>query len=291
MSSEWDAAGVGAGGGALAGAGTGAAVGTMILPGFGTAVGAGIGAGAGLLAGGASGYLSGKGAAKRKKAKKKAQREYEAALREYQLQSESNLARQRQHAQSQGALAQTNFANYIAGMPGDQTVALQNDYSNQMAALQTTQPALSGPLAAQYAQEMRGRTQAALTPMAYDYATGQQGQAVIANDRNYDLSTAAMRPNDTNFGQRYNLTQSALDANRAQAEARFGVQSQKAQNAGSEQMMYGGMLSSALGLGGQVGSTLAQNQRYDNQMAQRQQQPRQQLEYGVGSNSYLFQNP
>lgn len=271
MSNEWDAAGAGAGGGAAAGAGTGAAIGTMFAPGFGTAVGAGIGAGVGALAGGASGYLSGKGASKRKKAQKKAQREYEAALRNYEQQSEANLAAQRQHAQSQGALAQQNFQNYLAQMPGDQTASLQNDYGNQMAALQTTQPALSGPLAEQYAQEMQGRTQAALTPMAYDYATGQQGQAVIANDRNYDLSTAAMRPNDTNFGQRYNLTQSALDANRAQAEARFGVQSQKAQNAGAEQMMYGGMLNSALGLGGQIGSTMAQNNRYNNQFAQQKE--------------------
>jgi hypothetical protein len=99
-----------------------------------------------------------------------------------------------------------------------------------------------------------------------------------------------LRPTDTNFNQRYNLTQSALDANRQQAEAAFGVDSAKAQNAGAEQMMYGGMINSVLGLGGQVGYGMAQNQRYDSQMAQRQQ-PKQQPDYGVGSNSYLFQNP
>lgn len=236
---------------------TGTAVGTVLAPGIGSAAGLS--------------YDLGKyGASKRKKKMQKARKNYENALREYEAQSEANLAGQRQHLQAQSALANQNFANYMRSMPGDQTAALQNDYGNQMAALQTVQPALSGPLAAQYAQEMQGRTQAALTPMAYDYATGQQGQAVIANDRNYDLATAAMRPDDTNFGQRYALTQSALDANRAQAEARFGVQSQKAQGAGAEQMMYGGMINSVLGVGGQVGSTMAQNARYDNQFAQQQ---------------------
>ena len=244
-----------------------------------------------LLIGGVPGYLSSSGASKRKKAAKKAQAKYEAALREYQMQSEANLAGKRAHLVSQGNLAQQNFQSYLGGMPGDQTATLVNDQSNQMAALQTTQPALSGPLAAQYGAEMQGRTNVALQPMAHSYAAGQQGQAVIANDRNYDLQGAMLRPTDTNFNQRYNLTQSALDANRQQAEAAFGVDSAKAQSAGAEQMMYGGMINSVLGVGGQVGYGMAQNQRYDNQMAQRQQQPRQQPEYGVGSNSYLFQNP
>jgi hypothetical protein len=107
--------------------------------------------------------------------------------------------------------------------------------------------------------------------MAHGYAAGQQGQAVIANDRGYDLQGAMLRPTDRNFDQRYNLTQSVLDADRQQAEARFGVQSAKSQNAGAEQMMYGGMINSVLGLGGQVGYGMAQNQRQDNQMAQRQE--------------------
>jgi hypothetical protein len=256
---------------------TGTAIGTALAPGVGTAAGL-------------SFDLGKYGSSKQKKAAKKARAKYEAALRDYQNLSEANLAGRRAHLVSQGNLAQQNFQNYLGGMPSDQTATLANDQANQMAALQTTQPALSGPLAAQYGAEFAGRTNVALQPMAHSYAAGQQGQAVIANDRGYDLQGAMLRPTDANFNQRYNLTQSALDANRQQAEAAFGVDSAKAQNAGAEQMMYGGMISSVLGVGGQVGYGMAQNQRSDRQASQ---QPRSTLQpdYGVGSNSYLFQNP
>ena len=49
----------------------------------------------------------------------------------------------------------------------------------------------------------------------------------------------------------------------SKAEADFGVERQSAQNKGSEQMLYGGLLNSALGMANQFGMAKARSNAYN----------------------------
>ena len=254
MADEYGAAGAGAAGGAL----TGAAVGTMVMPGVGTAVGAGLGA----VVGGASGYLGGKGAKKRRKALEAERQKYQRALAQYQA---TELARSRQREallQQQSAQANTNFSTYMGQKPGDQTPALQQDAANQSAALYAAQaptPALAGPLAGQYQQEMDQRVGTAVGGMALDYSADQQQYGDDANRRNYDLAESALSRDRNMFEQSALVGTANSNAALQRAQADYGVGRERASQAGSEQMLYGGIGNALLNAGNTYGSAKRQS--------------------------------
>lgn len=263
MADEYGAAGAGA----ASGAASGAVAGTMIAPGVGTAIGAGVGA----LVGGASGYLGGLGAKKRRKAQEKARREYQAALAQYQQRELARNAQREAMLIQQSQQAHNNFQTYIGQKPGDQTAALQQDAANQSSALYAAQaptPALAGPLAGQYQQEMNQRVGGNVNAMALNYSAGQQDFAGDANNRNYEMADSALSRERNLFEQQAGVGSALSNRDRAIAEANYGNERARAQNVGSEQMMYGGFANSALQLANAYGSAQRQanlrNEAYGN---------------------------
>lgn len=246
MADEWGSAGAGAASGAAAGAVAGSAV----MPGIGTAVGAGLGA----VVGGASGYLSGKGAKKRRRAREAARQKYQRALAEYQA---TELARSRQREgliQQQSGQANANFQTYMGQKPGDQTPALKHDAEMQASALYAAQAptaALAGPLAGQYQQEMQQRVGTAVNGMALDYSTEQQQYADDANRRNYEDAESALSRDRNIFEQQALVGTANSNSALQRASADFGIERQRAANAGSEQMLYGAIGNSALNVASQ----------------------------------------
>ena len=191
MADEYGAAGAGAASGAAAGAVAGS-----VIPGPGTAIGAGVGA----LVGGVSGYLGGLGAKKRRKAQEKARREYQAALAQYQQRELARNAQREAMLIQQSQQAHNNFQTYMGQKPGDQTAALQQDAANQSSALYAAQaptPALAGPLAGQYQQEMNQRVGGSVNAMALNYSAGQpsNGSAYTSGS----CSTRVFRGGSWNF--------------------------------------------------------------------------------------------
>lgn len=245
MAEEWGSVGAGAASGAAAGAAAGS-----VLPGPGTA----IGAVAGAVIGGAAGYLSSKGAKKRRRAQQEARQKYQRALAEYQA---TELARSRQREgliQQQSGQTNTNFQTYMGQKPGDQTAALQHDAANQASALYAAQaptPALAGPLAGQYQQEMQQRVGTAVNGMALDYSAGQQQYADDANRRNYEDAESALSRDRNIFEQQALVGTANSNSALQRASADFGIERQNAANAGSEQMLYGAIGNSALNVASQ----------------------------------------
>lgn len=252
MADEYGAAGAGAASGAASGAAAGSAFGP---------VGFGVGAGVGALVGGASGYLGGLGAKKRRKAQEKARREYQAALAQYQQQELARNAQREALLTQQSQQANTNFQTYMGQKPGDQTAALQQDAANQSSALYAAQaptPALAGPLAGQYQQEMNQRVGGNVNAMALNYSAGQQDFAGDANNRNYETATSALSRERDLFEQQAGVGSALSNRDRAIAEANYDNERARAQNVGSEQMMYGGFANSALQLANAYGSAQRQ---------------------------------
>jgi hypothetical protein len=239
-----------AGTGMATGAASGAMAGTAIMPGVGTAVGAGVGA----LIGGASGYMSGRGASKKARALEQARARYEAALRQHQTLSEAAANGYRGSVSDLLNQNQNSYAEYLKQMPGDQTASLQNDYANQVAALGAagnTGAALQGPLAQQYAAEGGARTATALSPIALQYSADQQGQSILANRRQRDLSALAIQSQGATNEQRYGLGQVQRDADLARAQAAYARETGDAQSVGDRQMLYGALMQQGLNLGAQ----------------------------------------
>jgi hypothetical protein len=229
----------------------------MIAPGVGTAIGAGVGA----LVGGVSGYLGGLGAKKRRKAQAEARRKYQAALAQYQQRELARNAQREAMLIQQSQQAHNNFQTYMGQKPGDQTAALQQDAANQSSALYAAQaptPALAGPLAGQYQQEMNQRVGGNINAMALDYSAGQQDFAGDANNRNYEMADSALSRERNLFEQQAGVGSALSNRDRAIAEANYGNERARAQNVGSEQMMYGGFANSALQLANAYGSAQRQ---------------------------------
>jgi gas vesicle protein len=211
----------------------------------------------GALAGG----LSARGASKRNRALEEARNRYMAALQQHN----ENLRRigvaQRDNLMALSGASQQNQNARMAGMPGDQTASYQQDAQNQMAALQAAplpdQAALSGPLGAQYAQEAAQRTSTALAPMAGGYAADQQGQAFVANDRNYQNNQAALQPQAAYNDQALGVFGGQSASDMAKADAAYGIDRQRAQQAGSEQMLYGALLQQGLNTGASMAGSYA----------------------------------
>lgn len=250
MASEMEGAGAGAGGGAI----QGAAVGTQISPGWGTVIGAGVGA----IAGGASGFFGTRGANKRRAAKKKAQHRYNDALQSYKDQSLANEFQYRGNMEAVRGQRQADFQGYINNLPGDQSGTLQNDYQDQLAALQA--PSINtGPvsgnsvLANNYAAEGQQRNLAALAPMASNYAGSNQGTYMDNSDRGYGMSNAALANNYRNHGTYHDVTQSEYNRSLSVAKANYNRRMHKAKNAGSEDMMYAGMINAGMSMAGGMG--------------------------------------
>lgn len=208
--------------------------------------------------------LSFRGAKKRKKAAAKARREYEAAVASYEAEARKALADQRMQIAAMADKTQGITLEQLRNMPADQTAALQQSALNQQAALTAPQAALSGPLGEQYAQEFAGRAQSALAPMALNYAENDVAQAAIANDRRYDLQRAALAPEYDRYNMQFGLGDAARNQALNRAGAKFGVNAGGG-NAGSEQMMYGGMLSALAGTGTDIAKSYAADARYENQ--------------------------
>lgn len=258
MSDEATAAGTGAAGGAVAGA----AAGTMVMPGIGTAVGAGVGA----LAGGAAGYLGARGASKRRKAQEEARQKYLMALGKYR---EIEVARSRQREAlltKQSGQAHDNFQTYMGNKPGDQSASLQHDAANQSAALYSAQapsPELAGPLAGQYQAEMGKRVGNEVNSTALDYSADQQNYAGDQNERDYGLAESALSRDRQMFEQQATLGTAQSEAEMQKAAAEFGVDRQRAQGAGSEQMLYGGLVNAGIGLGNQYAGAKRRSALYN----------------------------
>jgi hypothetical protein len=246
-----------------AGAASGAVAGTAIMPGWGTLIGAGVGA--------ASGYLGAQGAKKRRKAQARARQQYQAALAQYQQQELARNAQREALLNRQSQQANTNFQTYMGQKPGDQSASLQQDAADQASALYAAQaptPALAGPLAGQYQAEMNQRVGNDVNSMALDYSTSKQDFAGDANNRDYETATSALSRERNLFEQQAGVGSALSNRDRAIAEANYGVDRARAQNAGSEQMMYGGFANSALQLANAYGSAQRQanlrNEAYGN---------------------------
>ena len=239
----------------------GAAAGTMVMPGIGTAIGAGVGA----LAGGASGYLGARGASKRRKAQEEARQKYLMALEKYR---EVEVARSRQREAlltKQSGQSHDNFQTYMGNKPSDQSASLQQDAANQSAALYSAQaptPALAGPLAGQYQAEMDKRVGNEVNATALDYSADQQNYAGDQNERDYGLAESALSRDRQMFEQQATLGTAQSEAEMQKASAEFGVDRQRAQGAGSEQMLYGGLVNAGIGLGNQYASSKRQSALY-----------------------------
>lgn len=256
MSDEMTAVGTGAASGAASGAMIGS-----VFPGPGTAIGAGVGA----VVGGAAGYLSSRGNNKRKRAMEEARNRYMQAiaahnenLRRIGVAQQANIAALSQQAQG-------NMDVRFRGMPGDQTESAAHDYGNQMSALQAAPlpegSALQGPLADTYNQEMANRTQTALSPMARGYAYDQQGQAMLANERDYANRQAALQPNASYQDMSLGLFGAQSDAALSRAENAYGIDRQRAGQAGSEQMLYGALLQQGLNTGASLAGSYKMGHR------------------------------
>lgn len=253
--------------GAASGAASGAATGAMI----GNVPGAIIGGVIGAVAGGASGYLGAQGAKKRRKAQARARKQYQAALAQYQQQELARNAQREALLTQQSQQANTNFQTYMGQKPGDQSAALQQDAADQASALYAAQaptPALAGPLAGQYQAEMNQRVGSSVNSMALDYSTSKQDFAGDANNRDYETATSALSRERTLFEQQAGVGSALSNRDRAIAEANYGIDRSRAQNAGSEQMMYGGFANSSLQLANAYGSAQRQanlrNEAYGN---------------------------
>ena len=258
--------GVAIGTGAASGAAAGAAAGSVV-PVVGTAVGAVLGA----VVGGASGYLGARGAKKRRNAQAEARRKYQAALAQYQQQELARNAQREALLTQQSQQANTNFQTYMGQKPGDQSASLQQDAADQASALYAAQaptPALAGPLAGQYQAEMNQRVGNSVNSMALDYSTSKQDFAGDANNRDYETATSALSRERNLFEQQAGVGSALSNRDRAIAEANYGNERARAQNVGSEQMMYGGFANSALQLANAYGSAQRQanlrNEAYGN---------------------------
>jgi len=252
--------------GAATGAASGAVAGSVV-PVVGTAVGAVVGG----VIGGAAGYLGSRGAKKRRKAQAEARRKYQAALAQYQQQELARNAQREALLNRQSQQANTNFQTYMGQKPGDQSSALQQDAADQASALYAAQaptPALAGPLAGQYQAEMNQRVGNSVNSMALDYSTSKQDFAGDANARDYETATSALSRERNLFEQQASVGSALSNRDRAIAEANYGIDRAHAQNAGSEQMMYGGFANSALQLANAYGSAQRQanlrNEAYGN---------------------------
>ena len=238
-----------AGTGAATGAATGALAGS-VLPGPGTA----IGAVAGGVIGAGAGLMSGMGADAKAQALEEARRRYELALQKHQVLSEASANGYRGSVADLLNQNQASYDQYLRDMPGDQTASLNRDTTNQVAALTAAPPsgaALSGPLAQQYAAEGNQRAMTAINPMALNYSAGQQGQAVLANQRRHDLSALSINAQGAQNEQRFGLGQAQRDADLTRAQAAYARETGEAQTAGDRQMMYGALLQQGLNLGAQ----------------------------------------
>lgn len=253
--SEWSGAAAGGAGGAT----QGAAVGYQVGGGAGAAIGGAIGLGVG----GVSGYLGGKGAKKRKKKQEQARNRYLAALGEYEQKRLGNIEGQVADAQ-RGMADQTRIDDdYYRQMVGDQSAGFINDQVNAQAALSAVgpKPVLGGPLGAQYADEMVARNQVALRPMATSQAILSQASAQDAVDRDRALRSAALMPDALYKSQLRGLSNAKNEQAIMRASQAYGINRDKADNAGSEHMMYGAMLNQLMQMGGQVGSSYASNKK------------------------------
>lgn len=269
MAGEWNSAGTGAASGAVAGGTAGSAFGPV-----GTVIGAGVGA----VVGGTAGYISGRGVAKREEAQQEALRKRQIAIQKYRqrlelLGSEQehagyDAARQSSNTQLQSAQDQMAFEGV---KPMETQAALERSkgmaaaFAGDTGGATANTSALKSAAQQQYATNMASvldaRSAAAQLPGQYAAAQAKvTGDGMRIGDRS-DIANAALGQQYGQLQQMHSIRQAEAQRDYASEMAQAGFADEAAKQAGSEQMMYGGMLNAGLNTGMGVASSYAQSNK------------------------------
>lgn len=269
MDAEWNSAGTGAASGAAAGGTVGS-----VLPGVGTVIGAGVGA----LVGGTAGYISGRGVGKRAAAMRDAQFQRQMAIQQYthrmqqlgEEQQNAGFEATKQSSANKLQGAQDQFA-FEGAKPMETQAALARSqglaaaFAGDTGGPTVNTAALKSGAQQQYAANMANVLDARSAAMQLpgQYAAAQAkvtGDGMRIGDRT-DIANADLAQATGQMQQMHTLRAAEAQRDYATAMAHAGFADEAAKQAGSEQMMYGGMINAGLNTGMGLAGTYAQNNK------------------------------